>query len=493
MDITYYKKNRAKLDITNPIFSIIQERFSYVNKNKVFNKRGPDRFYLISNQGYIDTGLIWGIKEFLANENISEPINLSNLVKRCLVPTLDIPLIQVPNKAYKLRDYQEASIIQGFKLGRGIELIGTGGGKSLVIATMIESIHNWDKNHKILLVVPNLGLVQQMYDDFKTYKCTFTVGKWTGSNELDENNTVTIVNTGLLQRRFFTKNKAGKTITNKTEINKYDKFFKSINSLFYDEVHLFYGSENPQATILLKKYEYDHTFGFTGSMPNEEYATNKIKGFFGRIIYNKNSKELRDEKYLADVEIKIIKFNHLSQPDYVEGEPLTNLRIESEFISESKFRLQKTKQLVEKLNKNTLILVERIAQGEFLESVLKTINNKKIYFIQGSTDIEDRKKIIKIMEENNDVIVIAMSKIFSVGISINNLHYLIFYNLGKAWTKTIQSIGRGLRLHKSKNILIIFDFADNLVYSNKHVLERKEIYIHQQIKYKDTQIYEQKP
>ena len=79
----------------------------------------------------------------------------------------------------------------------------------------------------------------------------------------------------------------------------------------------------------------------------------------------------------------------------------------------------------------------------------------------------------EMMEEHNNVICIAMSSIFSTGISINNLHYVLFALIGKAKVKLIQSIGRGLRLHENKNKVVIYDLCDNLPYSKRHSRKRK--------------------
>jgi superfamily II DNA or RNA helicase len=81
------------------------------------------------------------------------------------------------------------------------------------------------------------------------------------------------------------------------------------------------------------------------------------------------------------------------------------------------------------------------------------------------------------MEETHGIVCIAISKIFSTGISIKNLHNVVFAAIGKARIKIIQSIGRSLRLHQSKEIATIFDIADvNLTYGYKHFEERKRLY-----------------
>ena len=54
---------------------------------------------------------------------------------------------------------------------------------------------------------------------------------------------------------------------------------------------------------------------------------------------------------------------------------------------------------------------------------------------------------------------------------------------GKAKIKTIQSIGRGLRLHKNKTKLIIFDIGDDLYYGRQHLAGRIAHYEKENIEY----------
>ena len=98
-----------------------------------------------------------------------------------------------------------------------------------------------------------------------------------------------------------------------------------------------------------------------------------------------------------------------------------------------------------------------------------------------------RKKLI---ERDNNIICIAISRIFSTGISINNLHYIVFASGGKAKIKILQSIGRGLRLHENKNKLVIIDIADQLRYGGTHSDKRLELYQQENINLKITNIKE---
>ena len=80
------------------------------------------------------------------------------------------------------------------------------------------------------------------------------------------------------------------------------------------------------------------------------------------------------------------------------------------------------------------------------------------------------------MESNDNVVCVAISKIFSTGVNIRNLHYIVFASIGKAKIKIIQSIGRSLRLHTSKKQATIFDIGDDMRYGNSHLFERISLY-----------------
>lgn len=67
---------------------------------------------------------------------------------------------------------------------------------------------------------------------------------------------------------------------------------------------------------------------------------------------------------------------------------------------------------------------------------------------------------------------------------------IMFAAGGKSSIRTIQSIGRGLRLHDDKEKLMIIDLADDLRYGQRHVEKRKEIYIQEKIPFNITELVE---
>ena len=218
-----------------------------------------------------------------------------------------------------------------------------------------------------------------------------------------------------------------------------------------------------------------------------------ICGKIGKTIYKKQSIDLRDQNYISQVTVAALKITYTNLPNFTRpsaATPTAGYEEEIQFLQTNTFRNTIISKIVNKVDKNTLIMVDRIAHGETLLDYLKTTTSKDIYFVHGGIDIEERETIRRLMEEQNDVICIAISKIFSTGINIKNLHNIIFAAIGKAKIKIIQSIGRSLRKHASKKCATIFDIWDNLRYGNAHALERIALYDGEKIPYTITELTE---
>ena len=150
---------------------------------------------------------------------------------------------------------------------------------------------------------------------------------------------------------------------------------------------------------------------------------------------------MRDEDYLTMAKIHCIKFFHdkskindlyltVNERNKLNLPITENYNREMSYIFKSNFRNENITKMVHKLAGNTLLLVERIEQGEILLDYLSKLEDKDVYFINGDMPVSERDAIKQKMESCNNIICIAMSKIFSTGISINNIKYIIFCYLG---------------------------------------------------------------
>ena len=210
-DITIdYTVSTGKIRIiteNNDIFTQIRNYFSEKVKNAHFarraNKFAAQRKYIITPSGVCELGIYWELRKFLIEQQLLVNIIISDKLKRVLECNLNTDAIFYDTFAFKLRDYQQDVVQQALKTGRGLCILGTGAGKTFITAALIE---NYYKNHsdvfKCLVIVPDLGLVSQTYDEFIKCGITFNLTKWTGSCIPDMAAHVIICNMGILQSQF---------------------------------------------------------------------------------------------------------------------------------------------------------------------------------------------------------------------------------------------------------------------------------------------------
>ena len=100
------------------------------------------------------------------------------------------------------------------------------------------------------------------------------------------------------------------------------------------------------------------------------------------------------------------------------------------------------------------------------------MTNKKSHYIDGSTPVDKREEIRAALEQSGDNILIGNVAVVGTGINIKRLNTIVFLINTKSHSRILQSIGRILRLHSTKDIAHLIDVRANYKYSNKHYLER---------------------
>jgi superfamily II DNA or RNA helicase len=188
---------------------LVRNHFSELNPNASFankklkqigsSKRIPERNYAIQTNGMFDLGLYDDIEKFLISEDIVD-IDHTEEFKRALECGFDD--VSVFNGLHhSLRDYQTETVKRCLETGRGTIVVATGGGKSLIQASIIENWKLLNKTLKCLVIVPGTSLVSQLLKDFGDYKVSFTYSGWTGSMDRQDTDVI-IINTELLCSQF---------------------------------------------------------------------------------------------------------------------------------------------------------------------------------------------------------------------------------------------------------------------------------------------------
>jgi superfamily II DNA or RNA helicase len=384
---------------------------------------------------------------------------------------------------YFPREYQHKAIFNCIKNKRGVVEHPTASGKSLNIYTLIRFILGIKDDAKILLVVPTIGLVNQMFSDFHDYGwqtaetyCSLIYGT---SKKRDWRNPIIIS-------------------TWQSIYNKPEEYFTDFDAVIVDETH---GAKCTSIQSVLKKcINAEYRIGFTATLPNKKTQKSDVLtifGYLGPIISQVKSKELIDKGFLSKIKIANIILKH---PDETieDLRKVKNSEIEIGLINKEPRRNKVLNYIIDHINPdhNVLILCNRI--DKHLKIVEKYINenfpNKKLYVIHGETEADEREVIRKEMNEKNGIILLASYGTMTLGINIPKIHHIISLTSFRSEIKILQIIGRGLRKHDSKDQLIFWDIVDDLtylaengqIYKNyvyKHWLMRLSYYKNQGYKY----------
>ena len=328
------------------------------------------------------------------------------------------------------------------------------------------SRYHVDTGKSILLVVPTTSLVEQMYKDFEDYgwDTDSYCHKIYSGREKDTNKSV--------------------VITTWQSIYKLERsWFERFDVVIGDEAHLFKSKSLIQ--IMTKLHTAKHRIGFTGTLDGTQTHKWVLEGLFGPSYKIVRTKELQEKGFLSKLDITCLLLKHPPQKFEVfedEIQYLIGHDQRNNFISK----------LALDLKGNTLVLFSRVeAHGAVLFDKINTNkeDNRKVFFVHGGVDTEEREQVREITERENNAIIVASYGTFSTGINIKNLHNVIFASPSKSRVRNLQSIGRVLRKGKDKSKAMLYDIADDCStksrrnYTLNHFIERIKIYNEENFNY----------
>tara|TARA_Y100001970_G_scaffold256368_1_gene334030 strand:+ start:344 stop:1807 length:1464 start_codon:yes stop_codon:yes gene_type:complete len=366
----------------------------------------------------------------------------------------------------KPRDYQYKAVYEAIKNNRKLLLSPTGSGKSLMIYSIVRYYAATAK--KILIIVPTTSLVEQMVDDFISYgwNADAHVHKIYGGK--DKNTDKPVI------------------ISTWQSIYKFPKrYFDDIDCVIGDEAHLF--KSKSLTGIMTKLHNAKYRFGFTGTLDGSKTHKWVLEGLFGSCNRVTKTDDLIKSGYLSNFRIKILLCDH-------EPQMFETFHDEIDYLVNHTSRNNLIKNLVKDLEGNTLVLFNYVEKHG--EPLFELINNsvtspRKVFFVHGGVDVEDREEVRKITEEEDNAVIVASYGTFSTGINIKRLHNIVFASPSKSRIRNLQSIGRVLRKGEGKDMATLYDIADDIGgqnYTLKHLNERVNIYNDENFKYEVVRI-----
>ena len=419
--------------------------------------------------GLVDKIVNWARKseyslEFENNKHYGTPFEENEIISREGVKEYMTRISK-----YKPRDYQIDAVYDALKYNRKLLISPTASGKSMMIYAVVRYFVETKK--KVLLIVPTTSLVEQMYKDFKDYGWNadqYCHRIYSGKEKTNENSV---------------------TITTWQSVYKLKRpFFKDFDVAIGDEAHLF--KSKSLVSIMTKMDSAKYRYGFTGTLDGSQTHKWVLEGLFGPSYKVTQTKELIDKGHLSKLQIRVLILKHTDQKfDTYEDE--------LQYIIGHSKRNRFIRNLVLDLKGNSLILFSRVAtHGQILfDSINSSVQgNRKVFYVHGGVEAQERERIREITEQERDAIIVASYGTFSTGINIKNLHNVIFASPSKSRIRNLQSIGRVLRTGDNKKKAVLYDIADDISYKSRknytlnHLVERVKIYNEEKFNYEIIQI-----
>lgn len=384
-------------------------------------------------------------------------------------------------------EYQYETVFRILKFRKCAAELATSAGKTLINYMLFAYLLQHNLCKRILFIVPNVSLVIQGYNDMMDYN----KGKvdmrmqmiYSGQEDIENSNLV--------------------IGTYQSLVKKPKEYFDDFDVVAIDEAHKV--KTFSIKDILEKCTNANYRFGLTGTFPKKgalEELT--LMSYMGPLVNEVSANFLQTNKYASKCRIKVIELNYAPEKTKQAFYNLSKssetrkklYNLETNYIMENESRLNMICNIISGSSKNSLVLFHHVDYGKKIYKRLREISKDRlVYFVAGETDTDLREIYKDKMEENSNVIIVASYGTFSTGINVKNIMNIFLTESRKSEIIVRQTIGRGLRLHKNKDILTIIDFTDNLNYYDKesgrtwtsyqmrHSRERKKIYEEQKFPY----------
>lgn len=322
-----------------------------------------------------------------------------------------------------------------------------------------------EKYGRTIIIVPNKSLVEQTEEDF--VNVGMDVGVFYGDRK-DLNKTHTICtwqSLGILNKK--TKNGVADLIT-------LAEFLEDVSTVIVDEVHQ--ASANILKSLLTQNiHNAPIRWGITGTIPKDPLDFESIRCSLGEVIGKMSAYDLQQKGVLSGCHVNIVQTQ--------EWREFRSYPEEVKYLVTDVDRLTWMSSFIKGVAEtgNTLVLVDRIDCGKFLQNELNNIytllkEEPDVKFISGVVKSKDRKIAYGEIATSNNKITIATYGVASVGINIPRIFNLVLIEPGKSFVRVIQSIGRGIRKAEDKDFVNIYDMTANTKYAKRHLLERKKFY-----------------
>ena len=344
-----------------------------------------------------------------------------------------------------------------------IQEIATGFGKTITTATLAKIC---EKYGRTVTIVPNKSLVEQTEEDF--INCQLDVGVYYGDRKnLDKTHTIcTWQSLNILDKN-------SKDI-GEEELLTLAQLLEGVSTVMVDEVHM--AKAEVLKNLLTKNLaNAPIRWGLTGTVPKADHEFQSIRASLGEVVHRVKAHELQEAGVLSGCHVNIIQT--------AEWKEFSGYAEELKYLVTNSERMTYIANLIKGISEtgNTLVLVDRIESGNFLQINLSNLfsllgEKPDVAFVSGAVKTKDRKESYDEIKTADNKIIVATYGVAAVGINIPRIFNLVLLEPGKSFVRVIQSIGRGIRKADDKDFVQIWDLTASTKYAKRHLTERKKFY-----------------
>ncbi|ADG60089.1 DNA helicase [Acinetobacter phage Acj9] len=494
INVEFYDYSHIKITAKQSIFKELREHFSFFVDGYQFSPKfiygnWDGKLKLLEPNGLLPFGLLAQVVKFATNNMCS--ISIDQDVKHTNGLTYENFIKWVDSRKYYSGSteiyphwFQLQAVHEGLVNKRRILNLPTSAGKSLIQAMLTKFVTE-NSDRSVLILVPTVGLVEQMKDDLIDYRLF-------NESEIAE------VRAGKNQ-----KNERVVISTWQSAIKKPKKWFDQFGMLLCDEMHLAIGQSI--SNIINKMVFCEYKIGLSGSLRDGKANLMQYVGLFGEIFCPVTTKGLMESGQISNLKINAIVLKYpeavstaVAGIDYAsEIKAITNFGRRTSWVANLAVRLASRKE-------NAFVMFKHIEHGKKILDAIKALGYDNVHYVSGEVSPDERTRLKRLAEENTGVIIIASYGVFSTGISVKNLHHVIFAHGVKSKIIVLQTIGRVLRKHGSKSTAMVWDIIDdmsitvekngvktrkNVNYLLKHGIDRIERYGQEQFDYVIKDVY----
>ncbi|AAQ17902.1 UvsW RNA-DNA and DNA-DNA helicase/ATPase [Aeromonas phage Aeh1] len=474
VNVKFRDYSNAFIDCDNNIFMELRNYFTFDVDGARFNPKfkygtWDGKIRMLSNEGLLPIGLVDTLvrycKENDLEVNVDSEFTPETEMTREEFDTWlsELDIYSGQNKITP-HWYQADTVFNAINKNRMIGNLPTSAGKSL-IACLLTYWYLQRYEGKVLVLVPTTALVDQMIGDFADYRLiprNACLGVMAGTRK---NGSEPIV-----------------VSTWQSACKMNSEWFKQFGMIIVDECHLSTAKE--LTTIIKGMADCRFKIGMSGSLRDGKANVLQYIGMFGDVFRPVTTKKLMEDGQVTDLDINAV---FLRYPDHEtilhKGKAYADeIKVINNHTKRNAWICRLALKLAKERNENVLIMFKHVAHGKWLYEALKKKYGEKVHFVSGETKTDDRVKLKGDAENEDGLIIVASLGVFSTGISIKKLHHVIFSAPTKSKILVLQSIGRVLRKHSSKDVATLWDIIDDICVKPKSSNSKKK-YVHKNYAY----------